>query len=55
MDKIQDRGDRATLSFTDLEILETKVIPTAKRWIVEYRNGFMAENARKTLAYWGEV
>ena len=46
------RGDRSTLSFDELELLENKILPTARRWL-----GIpgLADKARSTLDYWGET
>jgi hypothetical protein len=43
---------RASLSFDEREILDTRVLPTARRWLRQYPN--LAEHAAKTLTYWGE-
>lgn len=47
----QAQGDRTKLSFDDLQLLEEKILPTARRWL-----GIpgLAEHGRQTLAYWGE-
>ena len=44
-------GDRRSLTFDQLRLLEEKVLPTARRWL-----GIpgLREHGEKTLAYWGE-
>ena len=44
-------GAKAELTRDDLHILETKILPTARRWL-----GIpdLADHGRKTLEYWGE-
>jgi hypothetical protein len=49
---LHDRGDKSALTFDQRELLETSIIPTARRWL--FIPG-LHEHARKTLAYWGEV
>jgi hypothetical protein len=46
------QGDRAELSGHELQILDEKVIPTARKWLRVYPN--LAHHAAQTLAYWGE-
>lgn len=46
-----ERGQRASLSSNDLHTLETKVLPTARRWL---EIPSLAEHGRQTLEYWGE-
>ena len=49
-------GDRNTLSAFDREILEMKVLPKARQWVVDYPDGSpMQGHAKQTLAYWGEA
>ena len=49
-------GDRSTLDEREIDLLENKVLPTARRWLTEYAdNESMVGAARKTLAYWGEM
>lgn len=43
---------RTSLSFDERGILETRVIPTARRWLRESPN--LAEHAVKTLTHWNE-
>ncbi|MEO9633085.1 MAG: hypothetical protein ABJG14_21915 [Sulfitobacter sp.] len=45
-------GDRSSLTFDQLDLLENKVLPTARRWL---RIPSLADHAKQTLAYWGEV
>ena len=46
-----DRGDKAKLSFDERELLETKVLPTARRWL---SIPGLSEHGAQTLAFWGE-
>ncbi len=48
---IRDKGDRAGLSRDQLYILDTKVLPTARRWL---SIPGLAHHGRKTHDYWGE-
>ena len=48
----QTHGKREELTGKELETLETKIIPTARRWLRELP--FLAEHAVKTLAFWKE-
>lgn len=49
--KINNQGDKAQLTPDELELLETKILPTARKWL---RIPGLAEHGRSTLAYWGE-
>lgn len=44
-------GAKAELTRDDLHILETKMLPTARRWL---SIPDLADHGRKTLEYWGE-
>lgn len=44
-------GDKAKLTFDERELLETKVLPTVRRWL---KIPGLAEHGAKTLHYWGE-
>lgn len=44
-------GDKSTLTRDELELLETKILPTARRWLTIPS---LAEHGRQTLDYWGE-
>lgn len=46
------RGDRGSLTGTELQILDERVLPTARRWLREYPQ--LAHHAVSTLLYWGE-
>ena len=48
----QKTGKRAELSSDELHLLDTKILPTARRWVKEIPG--LADEARKTLAYWEE-
>lgn len=48
----QVMGDRNALSPDELFILDTKVIPTARRWLGHYG---LDLHAMQTLDYWGET
>ena len=44
-------GDRNSLSMDDQVILETRVLPTARRWL---DIPGLRDKGASTLAYWGE-
>lgn len=44
-------GDKNKLSHDELQLLETKILPTARRWL---NIAGLEEHAMKTLRYWGE-
>ena len=44
-------GDKLALSRDELQLLEGKVLPTARDWLTIPG---LAERGRKTLEYWGE-
>ncbi len=46
------RGNRENLTRDELEILDTKVLPTARRWLRMFPG--LAHHAVSTLQYWGE-
>ena len=46
------RGDKSKLDRDQRILLETKIIPTARRWLTEYPD--WKNHAEKTLEYWGE-
>jgi hypothetical protein len=46
-------GNKASLSLTDRELLETKILPTARRWCEAIPS--LRHHGIKTLAYWGEA
>lgn len=47
---------RAQLNQFDRETLETKVLPTARRWVREYPQGsVLYRHGMKTLEHWGEL
>ena len=45
------QGDPSILSFTDREILETQILPTARKWL---RIPGLKDHGKATLAYWGQ-
>ena len=45
------RGDKNMLTAAELALLETKILPTARRWL---SIPGLAEHGRKTLEFWGE-
>jgi len=54
-DAREDRASddpRLKLSHDELQLLEQKVLPTARRWVLEIPG--LREHGEKTLAYWGE-
>ena len=46
------RGDKNTLSADELALLETKILPTARRWLSIYG---LEHHGMQTLDYWGET
>ena len=49
-------GDVNSLTHDERAILETKVIPTAERWMYEYQAGTtLHEQGKKTLEHWGRL
>lgn len=48
----QKGGDKMTLSSHDLETLEGRVLPTARRWLRMYPG--LRQHAIKTLEFWGD-
>lgn len=50
------RGDRRMLSAHELETLDMKVLPTARRWVEEYSVGSsLWAHGKATLEHWGEA
>jgi hypothetical protein len=50
------RGDVNALTHDERAILETKVIPTAERWMQEYQAGTtLHEQGKQTLVHWGRL
>lgn len=49
---MNDRGDRSKLTFDQRSLLETEVIPTARRWLDVPS---LREHGEKTLDFWGET
>jgi len=49
----QQFGDRNRLTFDQLQLLEDKISPTARRWVRDIPG--LADHGRRTLAYWGEI
>ena len=50
-DSAAPQGDRSKLTYDELDLLESKVLPTARKWV-----GIpgLEQFGRDTLAYWGE-
>ena len=49
-------GDASALTHDERHILETKVIPTAERWMQEYQAGTtLHEQGKKTLEHWNRL
>lgn len=46
------RGDRQSLTGVELQILDERVLPTARAWLRQYPQ--LAHHAVTTLLYWGE-
>jgi hypothetical protein len=51
-EKKTEAGHRGSLSSDELHLLETKVLPTARRWL---EIPGLAHHGRQTLEYWGEL
>jgi len=51
-EKISSGGSRSSLGAFELDILDGKVLPTARRWLREYPG--LRGHAISTLQYWGE-
>ena len=49
--KVENRGDKTKLTPDELDFLEDKILPSARRWL---SNPGLADHGRQTLAYWGE-
>ena len=47
-----DRGDRTQLTMDERQLLETRVLPTARRWVSGMPG--ISDHAKNTLAFWGE-
>lgn len=48
---IKQGGDKSRLSMDQRHMLETQILPTARRWL---NVPDLADQAKSTLAYWGE-
>lgn len=46
------RGDRASLTGVELQILDEAVLPVARRWLRQ--SPALAHHAVQTLSHWGE-
>ena len=46
------QGDKSRLKRDELTLLETKILPTARKWLRTFPN--LAHHAVQTLTYWGE-
>ena len=46
-----NRGDRASLTHDELVLLETEILPGARRWL---DIPGLEDHGKQTLAYWGE-
>ena len=47
------RGDRAALNNFELEVLDTKVLPKARQWMMDYPEGSsLWAHAHQTRHYW---
>lgn len=44
-------GNRVTLTANELDLLETKILPTARRWLGVYS---LRQHGIQTLRHWGE-
>lgn len=45
------RGDKLMLRADELDLLESQILPTARRWLSDPG---LADHGRQTLMYWGE-
>lgn len=45
-------GDRSRLTYDERTLLETVVLPRARRWMAHPE---LRDHAAKTLSYWGEM
>lgn len=45
------RGDKTKLTFDERALLETKILPTARRWL---NDPALRDHGEQTLAFWGE-
>jgi hypothetical protein len=45
------RGERSALSADQARLLDSKILPTARKWL----GTSLDEHARKTLEFWGET
>lgn len=50
--KAIQRGDRSKLTRDQLYLLESQILPTARRWVQEIPG--LAHHGRQTLEFWGE-
>ena len=50
---IPQQGNRNSLTFDQRDLLESTVLPTARRWVLKYPG--LADQGRQTLAYWGKL
>lgn len=51
-----EKVSRDDLTGSQINALETKVLPTARRWVREYPDGdSLHEHGKKTLEYWNEA
>jgi len=50
------RGDRRILSSFELDILDTKVLPTARQWMIDYPEGSsLWAHAKQTREHWQDL
>ncbi len=50
------KRQRSDLTPTELNVLDEKVLPTAREWVRTYpESSPMWGHAKQTLAYWGEA
>lgn len=47
------KGDRSKLTHDELELLETKILEPARRWVRDIPS--LRDNGRRILEYWGEA
>lgn len=48
----REMGDRSALSYDELDLLENKILPTARRWCTDFPE--LREHGMQTLEFWGE-
>lgn len=47
------RGNKEELNYSERDMLENTVLPTAEKWVAEMPG--LADQGRRTLLFWGEL